>query len=65
MAELENPELQWQREQEPPPITREDVASRIGSVDAPLEVLCGGLANTNIRVGRDRVLRIYCRDPTV
>lgn len=39
-------------------IDRAEVERRIGSTREPIEVLTGGLANVNVRVGRDRVLRI-------
>jgi hypothetical protein len=40
-----------------------EVERRLGSTKEPLEVLSGGFANVNVRVGSDRVLRIYRRDP--
>jgi len=41
------------------PIDRAEVERRIGSTSEDLELLTGGLNNINIRVGRDRVLRVY------
>jgi fructosamine-3-kinase len=40
-------------------IDRDEVERRIGPTTETLELLGGGLSNSNIRVGRDRVLRIY------
>jgi aminoglycoside phosphotransferase (APT) family kinase protein len=40
------------------PVDRVEVERRIGPTNEPLEVLSGGLKNLNVRVGRDRVLRI-------
>jgi fructosamine-3-kinase len=60
---LPDPEAEW----DPPPATRAvdraEVERRIGPSPAPLEVLAGGRANLNVRVGADRVLRIHRRDP--
>lgn len=54
-------------------IYQHEVEQRVGRTNEPLELLSGGLNNTNIRIGRDRVLRIYrglddgvrFRDPAV
>jgi fructosamine-3-kinase len=57
---LANPERSWA----PPVATRierSEVERRIGAFEGDVEVLGGGLANTNVRVG-GRVLRIYRRD---
>lgn len=58
---LANPERGWT--QVTAPLDRAEVEARLGATDEPLVLLSGGLANRNIRVGRDRVLRIY-RDPS-
>jgi aminoglycoside phosphotransferase (APT) family kinase protein len=42
---------------------RSDVETRIGRTTESIELLSGGLANLNVRVGRDRVLRIHRRQP--
>jgi len=55
---LRNPELEWMRAQRRS-IDPQEVERRIGPTGEPLELLSGGLKNINIRVGRDRVLRIY------
>lgn len=39
------------------------VESRLGRVVEPVALLAGGQANLNVRVGGDRVLRVYERDP--
>src|SRR4051812_28148219 len=40
-------------------IQRDEVELRIGPTGESIEVLGGGLSNVNVRIGRDRVLRIY------
>lgn len=57
-----NPESQWMDASRAPAFDPKDVESRIGAVSEPLSLLSGGLANTNIRIGKNRVLRIYRRD---
>ena len=66
---LPNPERSWQRRTglqavDRPERVRADLVERLGASVAhqPIELLSGGLANQNIRVG-DRVVRIYRRDP--
>ena len=61
MEPLRNPEAAWSRAVTPPTIDRAEIERRIGPTDAPIEVLSGGIANVNVRVG-DRVLRF--KDPT-
>jgi hypothetical protein len=56
---LPNPERAWHRAAAVRTIDRAEVERRIGPTRAPIEVLTGGLGNINIRVGRDRVLRIH------
>jgi len=60
---LANPERAWHVAAAPAAIDRAEIERRIGATDEPTEVLTGGLANLNVRVGRDRVLRIQ-RDPS-
>ena len=40
-------------------LDRDEVERRIGPTTDTLTLLAGGLSNVNIRIGRDRVLRIY------
>jgi hypothetical protein len=61
---LPNPERYWDPEQPMPPLDRAEVERRIGSTSDALELLAGGLGNLNIRVGCNRVLRIYRGDKT-
>jgi fructosamine-3-kinase len=61
-APLPNPEREWER---PAPVASLDPAEvehRLGPTHGPLELLGGGHANINVRVGARRVLRIYRRD---
>jgi hypothetical protein len=58
LVSLPNPEREWMRAPVAS-IERDEVERRIGPTSEALEVLAGGLSNLNIRVGRDRVLRIY------
>lgn len=44
-------------------LTRAEIERRIGPFSGEVEVLSGGLANMNVRLGSDRVLRVYRRDP--
>jgi aminoglycoside phosphotransferase (APT) family kinase protein len=60
MALLANPEPAWSRAVLRA-VDRAEVERRVGPTDEPIEVLAGGLANLNVRVGRDRVLRITDR----
>jgi hypothetical protein len=60
---LANPERDWERPAQSTSLDRGEVERRIGSTTEPLDVLSGGLANLNVRIGRDRVLRIHRREP--
>lgn len=60
---LPNPEADWASRPAPSTSLRCEVEARIGPTAGPIERLSGGLANDNIRVGTDRVLRILRRDP--
>ncbi|MCU1283014.1 MAG: hypothetical protein JWM53_6560 [bacterium] len=53
---LRNPERAWHHPA--PTIDRAEVERRIGPTAEPLQTLSGGLANLNVRVGTDRVLRM-------
>ena len=55
---LLNPERGWYRRARAKTIDRTEVERRIGPTPEPIEALAGGLANINVRVGRDRVLRV-------
>lgn len=59
---LANPERTWHLATTRT-LDRAEVERRIGPTREPVEVLSGGLRNLNVRVGRDRVLRIQ-RDPS-
>lgn len=61
-ATLQNPERAWFAAATPRLFTRADVERRVGPTREPIELLSGGLANLNVRLGRDRVLRIH-RNP--
>ncbi len=58
---LRNPEAAWSRAVTPATIDRAEVERRLGPTTERIEVLAGGFANRNVRVG-DRVLRI--KDPS-
>ena len=58
-----NPEDGWERAAATTVLDPSDVERRLGPTNEPLEVLPGGHANVNVRVGSGRVLRIYRRDP--
>jgi hypothetical protein len=55
---LRNPERDWLHAPTAA-IDRDEVERRIGPTSDALELLSGGLSNRNIRVGRDRVLRLF------
>lgn len=57
-AMLRNPEREWMRASRRS-VDRAEVERRIGSTTETLELLSGGLNNVNVRVGRERVIRIY------
>ncbi len=63
MSRLHNPEQLWAPKRLISVKERGQVRERLGALDDELELLSGGLENTNIRVGTDRVLRIYTQDP--
>jgi hypothetical protein len=60
---LRNPERDWERPAETVRIDRAEVEHRIGPCAGEPEVLSGGLANANVRLGDGRILRIYRREP--
>jgi fructosamine-3-kinase len=65
MTELFNPEESWVPSGQVSVISRSEVEKCIGPTTEALELLSGGQANTNIRVGNDRVLRLYRRDVAI
>lgn len=63
MESFPNPERDWEQPAQSASVDRAEIERRLGPTTEPLEVLGGGRANLNVRVGIDRVLRIYRRDP--
>lgn len=63
MNRLNNPEQLWAPKRLISVKERGQVRERLGAMDDEPELLSGGLENTNIRVGADKVLRIYTQDP--
>lgn len=63
-ATLANPEAAWHRRAPQAEVSRAELERCLGRrIDEPIEVLTGGLANTNVRVG-DVVVRLHRRDPS-
>lgn len=62
--QLENPEPEWERKRVFGAADRSAVVARLGVAVASEEMtlLSGGLANECVKVGEDRVIRIYLRD---
>ncbi len=65
MAKLFNPEDLWVPSGQVSVISRSEVEKCIGPTTEPLQLLSGGQANTNIRIGEDQVLRLYRRDASI
>ena len=65
MTKLFNPEDSWVPSGQVNVISRSEVEKCIGSTAESLQLLSGGQANTNIRIGNDQVLRLYRRDASV
>lgn len=61
---LFNPETAWHAEKGIDTVDMNAVFKRIGGVSEQITPLSGGLANENLRIGHDKVLRIYKRDVT-
>lgn len=57
-----NPETNWHAENFQGEVDTHAISDRIGPYRGMAKVLSGGLANQNIRLDGDRVLRIYLRD---
>jgi len=65
MSKFKNPEDAWASSGLVSVISRAEVEKCVGSTSETLELLSGGQANSNIRIGTDRVLRLYRRDASV
>ncbi|AUX33939.1 MULTISPECIES: phosphotransferase family protein [Sorangium] len=63
MRLVRNPERAWERAAHVQTLARAEIERRIGPFSGDVEELAGGLANVNVRLGADRVLRVYRRDP--
>ncbi|WP_081426649.1 phosphotransferase family protein [Sorangium cellulosum] len=63
MRLLPNPERAWERAAHVEPLDRAGIERRVGPFPGEAEVLSGGRANVNVRLGAERVLRVYRRDP--
>ncbi|WP_437961856.1 phosphotransferase [Sorangium sp. So ce119] len=63
MRLLPNPERAWERAAHVEPLDRAGIERRVGPFTGETEVLSGGRANVNVRLGAERVLRVYRRDP--
>jgi aminoglycoside phosphotransferase (APT) family kinase protein len=62
MTKLFNSEDLWVPSGQVSVISRSEVEKCIGPTTEVLQLLSGGQANTNIRIGNDQVLRLYRRD---
>jgi fructosamine-3-kinase len=65
MTKLFNPEGYWIPSGQVSVISRSEVEKCIGPTSEPLQLLSGGQANTNVRIGNDQVLRLYRRDASI
>jgi len=65
MTRLINPEESWVPSGQVSVISRSEVEKCIGHTNESLQLLSGGQANTNIRIGNDQVLHLYRRDAAV
>ncbi|GEM_PF-1895892 len=65
MTKLINPEESWVPFGQVSVISRSEVEKCVGPTNESLQLLAGGQANTNIRIGNDQVLRLYRRDASV
>jgi aminoglycoside phosphotransferase (APT) family kinase protein len=61
---LANPEARWERPAIEQGEAEAEARRRLGDLPGPVTPLSGGLANLVLRIGDDRVLRIYRRDAT-
>ncbi|WP_437739154.1 phosphotransferase [Sorangium sp. So ce1504] len=62
MRLLPNPERAWERAAHVQTLARAEIERRVRSFTGEAEVLSGGHANVNVRLGAERVLRVYRRD---
>ena len=58
-----NLETRWHAEHKSAPVDLGEITKRVPDFDGDAVPLSGGLANDTFRLGDDRVLRIYRRDP--
>jgi len=65
MTKLHNPQESWVPSDQVSVISRSEVEKCIGPTTEPLQLLSGGQANTNIRIGNDQVLRLHRRDASI
>src|SRR5258708_29447102 len=65
MPNLLNPEKNWERNADAVSVSRDEIEQRIGPFQESAEMLSGGLANANVLIGKEKVLRVYRRDPGV
>jgi fructosamine-3-kinase len=65
MTKLINPEESWVPSGQVSVISQSEVEKCIGPSTESLQLLSGGQANTNIRIGKDQVLRLYRRDVSI
>src|ERR1700678_1693080 len=65
MTKLLNPEESWVPSGQVSVISRSEVEKCVGPTTENLQLLSGGQANTNIRIGNDQVLRLYRRDAAI
>lgn len=63
MNSLKNPETGWVLPSHRLSIDDAEITRRLGAVNEACELLHGGLANCNVKIGKDKVLRIYQREP--
>lgn len=63
MRLLPDPERAWERAAHVEALDRAEIERRVGPFTGGVEVLSGGHANVNVRLGAERVLRVYRRDP--
>lgn len=63
-TQLNDPESDWP-DGDADDVTHGEIVDRIGPLEEPYTTLSEGRANANIRIGSDRLLRIYRRDPAM
>jgi len=65
MTKLFNPEEAWVLSGQVSVISRSEVEKCVGPTMELLQLLSGGHANANVRIGDDQVLRLYRRDASI